>query len=230
MTASLVGPGKRTAAPAEPVTAIRGDTRARRAVDVVVGSVLLVVAAPLMAVIAVLIRRESPGPAVFRQVRVGARDQPFTLLKFRSMRTGGGDGAQVSGNRDPRITRVGAVLRASKLDELPQLVNVVRGDMTIIGPRAEVARYVEHYTDEERLLLTVRPGLTGPGQLHFTERQADELDDVDDPETHYVERQLHPKLALDLDYLRDRSLRTDLRVLVTTVRVLVHALVPRRPA
>lgn len=230
MTAYLLGRGERTAVRAEPAAPIRGDSRARRVVDVVLGGALLVLLSPVMVVIALLVRRESPGPALFRQIRVGAGAEPFTLLKFRSMRVGGGGGAQVSGSRDPRITRIGALLRASKLDELPQLLNVVRGDMTIIGPRAEVARYVEHYTDEERLLLTVRPGLTCPGQLHFTESQAAELDGADDPEIFYVEHQLHPKLALDLAYLRERSLRTDLRVLATTVRVLARAVVPHRPA
>jgi lipopolysaccharide/colanic/teichoic acid biosynthesis glycosyltransferase len=229
VTAYLVGHAEQTAAPVVSPAAIHGDSRARRVVDVALGSLLLVLAAPLMLVIAILVRRGSPGPALFRQARVGRGGEPFTLLKFRSMRTGTGSGPQVSGSHDPRITRLGAVLRATKLDELPQLINVVRGDMTIIGPRAEVARYVEHYTDEERLLLTVRPGLTCPGQLHFTEQQADELDDADDPETFYVERQLHPKLALDLAYLRERSVRTDLRVLLATVLVLARALRPHRP-
>ena len=232
MTPSLVAAGATTTDRAvEAPLAIRRDSVARRIVDIVIAGTARVVVAPVMAVIALLVRRGSPGPAVFRQVRVGVGERPFTLLKFRSMRADGGAGAsQVSGRQDPRITRVGAVLRATKLDELPQLVNVLRGDMTVIGPRAEVERYVAHYTDEERLLLTVRPGLTCPGQLHFTEHQADELDDETDPETFYVEQQLHPKLALDLDYLRRRSLPTDLGVLWWTVVILLRALRPtRRP-
>ena len=231
MTPSLVAPGATTTDQALTPLAIRRDSVARRIADLVIAGTALVVVAPVMAVIALLVRRESPGPAIFRQVRVGLGERPFTLLKFRSMRADGGAGAsQVSGRQDPRITRVGAVLRATKLDELPQLINVLRGDMTVIGPRAEVERYVAHYTDEERLLLTVRPGLTCPGQLHFTEHQADELDEASDPETFYVEQQLHPKLALDLGYLRQRSLRTDLGVLWATVVMLLRALRPtRRP-
>jgi lipopolysaccharide/colanic/teichoic acid biosynthesis glycosyltransferase len=129
-------------------------------------------------------------------------------------------GPSVSGRHDPRVTRLGAFLRATKLDELPQLVNVVKGEMTLIGPRAEVPRYLPHYTAEERAILSVRPGLTGPGQVYFTTNQAAELDSVEDPETHYVERQLHPKLALDLDYLRRRSLRADAAILAGTLALL----------
>ena len=111
-------------------------------------------------------------------------------------------------------------LRKTKLDELPQLVNVLRGDMTLIGPRAEVPQYVAHYTDIERSTLLVRPGLTGPGGIWFTSSQAAELDESDDPERAYVERQLHEKLALDIEYLRDRTLARDLRVIAQTVKVL----------
>jgi len=112
-------------------------------------------------------------------------------------------------------------LRATKIDELPQLLNLLRGEITLVGPRAEVESYVARYTDEERRLLSVRPGLTGPGQLYFTTHQAVELDAVEDPEAFYLEHQLHPKLAMDLAYLRRRGLVPDLAVLARTMAVVL---------
>jgi len=200
---------------------LRTDTRLRRLVDVSLAFPLLVLLLPLLVVIAALVVLDSRGPALFRQERVGRWGRPFHILKFRTMVVDAPAlGPAISGHGDPRITCVGAFLRRSKLDELPQLYNVVRGDMTLIGPRAEVARYVVHYTDDERALFAARPGLTGPGQVFFTEHQADELDNVSDPDRWYVEHQLHPKLAIDLDYVRNRSLVKDLGVLLRTVLVL----------
>lgn len=198
---------------------VKADTIARRAVDVLAASVGIVVCAPLLAAVALAVRVDSSGPALFRQARVGRCGRPFVMLKFRTMRTDAEAGPSVSGNDDPRVTRVGALLRRTKLDELPQLVNVVRGDMTLIGPRAEVAEYVAWYTPEQRQTLDVRPGLTGPGGIWFTVSQAAELDATDDPERAYLERQLPEKLALDLDYLRHRTLGQDLRILLRTVAV-----------
>jgi hypothetical protein len=120
-------------------------------------------------VIALIIRVDGPGPVLYTQERLGVGGRSFRLLKFRSMIVGADrHGASVSGVEDPRVTRVGRYLRRTKLDELPQLVNVLRGEMTLIGPRAEVARYAAHFTAAERELLCVRPGLTGPGQLWFS--------------------------------------------------------------
>ena len=112
------------------------------------------------------------------------------------------------------------MLRATKLDELPQLINVLKGDMTLIGPRPEVPRFIPCYDDEELEILTVRPGLTGPGQIFYTQVQQATVLDGEDPEQHYVTRELHPKLAIDLDYLRRRSLRFDLQILIRTVLLL----------
>ena len=197
------------------------DSRLRRGVDVVLASAGLLALGPAMGAIAWAIRRDSPGPAVFRQTRVGARGKDFKIMKFRTMVVDADRaGPAVSGNADPRITRVGAFLRRTKLDELPQLVNVVRGDMTLIGPRAEVPQYVAHYTELERATLSVRPGLTGPGGIWFTRSQAAELDESEDPERAYIEHQLHEKLALDIEYLQDRTLLKDLRILAETFGVL----------
>jgi lipopolysaccharide/colanic/teichoic acid biosynthesis glycosyltransferase len=197
------------------------DGAARRAVDLVAGIAALVALSPFLALVALAIKLDSPGPVLYSQERMGREGRPFRILKFRSMVADAERrGPAVSGKGDPRITRMGRWLRASKVDELPQLINLVRGEVTLFGPRAEVARYLPHYTAEERRLLEVRPGLTGPGQLYFTTHQAAELDSAEDPENHYIEHQLHPKLAMDLDYLRNRGVVRDLALLGRTVAVM----------
>jgi lipopolysaccharide/colanic/teichoic acid biosynthesis glycosyltransferase len=206
-------PSLETLQPAAVVT----DSWLRRVVDITVSAVALALISPVLLAIAAAVKLDSRGPALYRQQRVGRKRRVFAILKFRSMVADAERiGPLVSGRKDPRITRVGAFLRASKLDELPQLINVLRGDMTLIGPRAEVERYIPHYTPEELQLLTVRPGLTGLGQLFFAEEQAADLDQVDDPDAYYVNRQLHDKLALDLEYLYRRSLWVDVKMIART--------------
>lgn len=195
----------------------------RRGADLIVAGVASIAVSPLLFLIAVAVRLESRGPIFFRQIRVGLNEVPFRIVKFRTMVVDAERiGPKISGSRDPRVTGVGAVLRATKLDELPQLWNVVSGEMTLVGPRAEVPDMIRYYTPEEREILKVKPGLTGPGQIYFTTDQAAELDTVSDVEAHYVRHQLHPKLALDLLYLRRRNLWTDLGVIVKTMGVLVR--------
>src|ERR1022692_1523844 len=202
--------------------ALRPDTLLRRGMDVVIALIALLVASPLLLAAAAAVKVSSRGPALYKQVRAGKSGRPFTMLKFRSMvRDADRVGPLVTDRADPRITRIGALLRAAKLDELPQLFNVMRGDMTLIGPRPEVLRFLPCYHQEELGILTVRPGLTGPGQIFYTEVQA-EQDSAPDPETHYVDSQLHPKLAVDLDYLRRRSLWFDLGILLRTIALICH--------
>jgi lipopolysaccharide/colanic/teichoic acid biosynthesis glycosyltransferase len=189
----------------------------------VVALAAIVLLLPLFAFIALLIKLNSPGPVFYAQRRVGRSGRPFRMLKFRSMVADADRlGAAVAGRHDPRITRVGAFLRVTKLDELPQLINVLLGQMTLIGPRAEVPRYVGHYRDDEWPVLMVRPGLTGPGQILFSREQAAELDRAGDPEAEYLQHQLHVKLAVDLDYLQRRLLSRDLAILRQTVAVMLH--------
>jgi len=205
--------------PAEPSDAsataepgLHGDTPLRRAVDVAVALVLLPALLVPMALLAVLVRCTSRGPALYRQWRAGRRLRPFTILKFRSMSVGADrSGPAVSGDADPRVTRVGRWLRRTHLDELPQLVNLLRGEMTLIGPRPEVERFLPYYTRDELEMLDIRPGIIGPGALYAAQRGSD-LDDTNRAEERYVELQLHAKLSLDLAYLRDRRLVTDLRL------------------
>ena len=224
------GTGDDTGDSMEAAARLRHDTVLRRAVDVAAASVAIVAVAPLLLLTAAAVRATSRGPILYRQERAGKSGLPFTMFKFRSMvvdadRTG----PLVTGRRDPRITRVGAILRATKLDELPQLLNVLKGDMTLIGPRPEVPRFLEWYHPEELALLDVRPGLTGPGQIFYTEVQAAEAEGGTDPEAHYVDVQLHPKLDLDLGYLRRRSLLSDVAIVLRTIGV-VCRIVRRSPA
>ena len=135
----------------------------------------------------------------------------------------------VTGHADSRVTRLGAVLRATKLDELPQLINVLKGDMTLIGPRPEVPRYIPCYYRDELQTLNVRPGLAGAGAILYTQLQQASAAGDEDPEQHYITHELHAKLGLDLDYLRRRSLRYDMTIVLHTV-LLVIGLGKRIPA
>lgn len=187
----------------------------RRCLDIVIALVVLVLLSPLMILLAILVKLSSPGPALFRQERVGLNGKPFTLLKFRSMRPAVG-GPEVTAGGDARITSVGRFMRKWKLDELPQFINVLRGDMTLVGPRPEVPRYVAYYTAEQRQVLSVRPGITGKTQLEYrNEEQL--LAGRDNTEQYYISEVMPAKLRLDLEYLRSRSIMGDLWILLRTV-------------
>ena len=209
---------------------IRADSWMRRAVDLIVSAVALAISGPVIVALAAAVRLTSRGPAFYRQVRVGRSREPFTILKLRSMVTGA-DRADplVTSHGDSRVTRLGAVLRATKLDELPQLVNVLKGDMTLIGPRPEVPRYIPCYSSGELETLNVRPGLTGAGQIFYTQMQQAPVSGAEDPEQHYITCELPAKLGFDLDYLRRRSLGYDLTLVLRTV-LLITGLGKRVPA
>ncbi len=190
--------------------------------DATVSSILLALLSPLLLAAAAAVRLDSRGPVLFRQTRVGRGGVPFTILKFRTMRPAGpSEPVRLGGHCDDRVTRVGAFLRASKIDELPQLVNVLRGEMTLVGPRAETPNFVARFTESQRAVLAAKPGLTGPGQIHYTTSQARELEAAEDPNRYYVETILPVKLELDLEYLRSRSLAKDLAILGRTVLVVL---------
>lgn len=201
---------------------VGADAWLRRAVDVLVSGAALTVGAPVIAVLAAAVRLTSPGPAFYRQVRIGRAREPFTIFKLRSMTTGADRaGSLVTSHADSRVTRLGTVLRATKLDELPQLINVLKGDMTLIGPRPEVPRYLPWYTSDELETLSVRPGLTGAGQILYTKMQQAPVCGTEDPEQHYITCELHAKLGFDLDYLKHRGLRYDLTLVLRTVLLLI---------
>jgi lipopolysaccharide/colanic/teichoic acid biosynthesis glycosyltransferase len=209
--------------------AVATDSRLRRSVDIVVATTGLALSSPMLLALVAAVRLSSRGPAIYRQTRVGRDEHLFKIWKFRTMvAKADRAGPMVSGRADPRVTPLGRRLRSSRLDELPQLVNLLLGDVTLIGPRPEVLRFLDFYTEDERQLLRVRPGVIGPGALLFATAQADELDDLGDPDGYYAAHHLHPKLALDLDYLRDRTLSRDLK-LVAHAAGLCAGGGPRRP-
>ncbi len=189
----------------------------KRVFDICFSAVLLVLLSPLLLVFALAVALTSPGGAFFRQVRVGRGGRTFMLLKFRSMRPGSEAKGQLTiGGRDPRITGVGYFLRKTKLDELPQLWNVLRGDMSVVGPRPEVPKYVALYTAEQRAVLGVRPGITGMASLHYIDEN-ELLARAADPESAYIHEVMPAKLALDLRYVREQSFLLDLRIILATV-------------
>jgi lipopolysaccharide/colanic/teichoic acid biosynthesis glycosyltransferase len=190
----------------------------KRAIDVTVAALALIVLAPLLALIALLIVLDSPGPVFYRAERTGFRGRPLRMLKFRKMRTDARGGALTVAD-DERLTRLGAWLVRTKLDELPQLWHVLRGEMSLVGPRPESPEYVARFPGAYEVILRVRPGLTGYTQLAFA-REGSILD-PQDPYTHYVTRLLPQKVALDRLYASSLSTRRDLRILAATVVTLV---------
>jgi lipopolysaccharide/colanic/teichoic acid biosynthesis glycosyltransferase len=191
----------------------------KRAFDLLVSALALVLLAPLLIAIALAIRLDSRGPALFRQQRVGRHGVPFRIHKFRTMVVDAAErGPALTVGADARITRVGRLLRARRLDELPQLIDVLKGDMSLVGPRPELARYVERYPEALRArVLAVRPGLTDPASIAFLD-EAEHLARAADPEREYVEVLLPAKLRAAADYAERASLGSDLRVLFATLR------------
>lgn len=191
---------------------------AKRLFDVTFSVLGLALAWPLMLAAALWVVLDSPGPALFRQARVGRGGRTFLILKFRTMRQDP-DGRQITVGADPRITRSGRWLRASKLDELPQLLNVLAGEMSFVGPRPEVPRYVALYTDEERRVLELRPGITDPASIKYRDEAA-LLAGAADPERAYVEQVMRDKLRINLDYASRAGLAADLGVILRTLGAL----------
>lgn len=195
---------------------------AKRIFDIGFSLIALLVLSPLLVLFTLLVALSSPGGAFFRQVRVGRHGRTFKLLKFRTMRPNSEALGQITvGGNDPRITKVGAFLRRIKLDELPQLLNILMGDMSVVGPRPEVPHYVAMYTPEQREVLTVRPGLTGAASIAFI-NENDILGASTDPERTYIEKVLPQKLALDLAYVREQGLAVDLRIIWKTFGRIVN--------
>jgi lipopolysaccharide/colanic/teichoic acid biosynthesis glycosyltransferase len=197
--------------PARPVNAAL-----KRGLDVGVSLLGLILASPLLLAAAIAVKLDSRGPLLFRQQRMGRNFRPFWIYKFRTMVVDAERQGQLTAGADPRVTRVGRWLRQSKLDELPQLFNVLRGDMSLVGPRPEVPKYVELFRDEYRVVLSVRPGLTDPASIKYRDEGA-LLAGSPDPERQYVERILPDKLALASDYIRRANVLTDLGVMFRTV-------------
>jgi lipopolysaccharide/colanic/teichoic acid biosynthesis glycosyltransferase len=188
----------------------------KRVFDVAVAAVGLVVISPLLLAAAIAVKAGSPGPVLYRGVRVGRNGDVFHIYKFRTMRAGADrQGPPLTSANDARVTVVGRLLRRTKFDETPQLVNVLRGEMSLVGPRPEHPDFVEHYSAEQRQVLAVRPGITGPTALAFLREE--EMLSGGDPVATYVNSIMPRKLAMDLEYVRTATFAGDLKIMAATV-------------
>jgi len=195
---------------------------AKRWFDVVFSCLALIISLPLLIICAIAIRVESGGPALFRQIRVGRHGRHFQMLKLRSMtNVAENNGPMLTVSGDPRITRVGRLLRATKVDELPQLYNVIQGHMSLVGPRPEVPKYVATYTARQKQILNFKPGITGPASLGYI-REETLLSGEKDPDMFYRQTVLPRKLELDLEYCEKANFFTDLRLLAKTILHLIQ--------
>lgn len=193
----------------------------KRAFDIVASACGLLLLSPIFLVMAIWIKLDSEGPVFYRQVRVGRGNKDFRIFKFRSMRVGADRGSLVTiGGRDPRITRSGYFIRKYKLDEFPQLINVLKGDMSLVGPRPEVRHYVNYWTSEQMHVLDVRPGITDPASIKF--RNENELmEQAKDPENYYIHVIMQEKIRLYLEYVRKASFLYDIRLIFKTFYVII---------
>ena len=190
---------------------------AKRAMDIVLSACALAILWPLLLLIALAIWIDDPGPVFYRQVRVGRNGKTFRIYKFRSMvMDADKKGLAITVGRDSRITRVGAVLRKTKLDELAQLLNVLLGQMSFVGPRPEVPKYVELYTPYQRQVLLVRPGITDYASIAYR-NENDLLAGAPNPEAMYIEQIMPDKIELNMKYLREISPLADIRLILKTI-------------
>ncbi|MBU4273949.1 MAG: sugar transferase [Planctomycetes bacterium] len=200
----------------------------KRLLDVTAAGLGLLLLSPLLAVVALLVKLTSPGPALFRQERVGRGGKPFFILKFRSMVADAPNrGGQITYGADPRITTVGRLIRKTKIDELPQLLNVLRGEMSLVGPRPEVRKYVDMFAEDYEEILRVRPGITDLASVKYRDEAAI-LGAAADPEQEYVERVLPEKIRLAREYVRRQSLLLDLGIIFGTLFHIARDAVARR--
>jgi lipopolysaccharide/colanic/teichoic acid biosynthesis glycosyltransferase len=194
--------------------------RLKRAFDAASSALGLLLLSPLLLAVAAAVALLDPGPVLFRQTRVGLGGRPFQMLKFRTMRPGGA-GSQVTAAGDARVTPLGRLLRRTKLDELPQLLNVLRGDMSLVGPRPEVPRYASLFAADYDTVLSVRPGITDYASLKYRDEEA-ALAAFHDAEVGYVSRILPDKIVLYRRYIAELGFATDLKILLATVSAVLR--------
>lgn len=193
----------------------------KRIFDIVASGCGLLVLLPLFVVLSVWIKLDSKGSVFYRQTRVGRYNRDFKLFKFRSMRVGADKHGLITvGGRDPRITRSGYFIRKYKLDELPQLINVFVGDMSLVGPRPEVRKYVDMYTPEQMHVLDVRPGITDMASIRYR-NENELLEAVDNPDLYYVEVIMQDKLRINLEYVKKHSFWFDLKLIFKTFYTII---------
>ena len=192
-----------------------------RLFDIFFSALGLIILFPFFIVFYLLIRIESKGGAFYIQERIGKNGKPFGLYKFRSMRIGSdAEGLLTVGERDNRITRIGYVLRKTKIDELPQLLNVLKGDMSLVGPRPEVRKYTDMYTEEQRKVLCVRPGITDYASIEYV-NENELLSKADDPERMYIEKVMPDKIKLNMKYLEHYTVGEYFKIIFLTFKSLV---------
>lgn len=193
----------------------------KRLFDIVASGLGLVVLSLVFAVLAVWIKADSKGPVFYRQTRVGRDNKDFRLFKFRSMRPDSDKlGLITVGGHDPRVTRSGYYIRKYKLDEFPQLINVFKGDMSLVGPRPEVRKYVDMYSPEQMRVLSVRPGITSLASIRYR-NENDILAASDDPDRCYIEKVMPDKLAIDLEYVDRATLWNDIKLIFSTFKEII---------
>ena len=188
----------------------------KRIFDIIASGLGLVVLLPVFLLISIWIKLDSKGPVFYRQVRVGKNNKDFKIFKLRSMYVDSDKGSLVTiGGRDPRITRSGYFIRKYKLDELPQLMNVFVGDMSLVGPRPEVRHYVNYWTEEQMHVLDVRPGITDPASIKYR-NENELLEGAEDPEKYYIETIMQEKIKLYLEYVEKSSFFYDMKIIFKT--------------
>lgn len=189
----------------------------KRAMDVVLSFIGLIIILPIMVIFSILIKIDSEGPIFFKQIRVGLRGKKFKILKFRTMVVNAEKlGQQITIGEDNRITRVGKFIRKYKIDELPQLINVFKGDMSLVGPRPEVTKYVELYNEEQSKVLSVRPGITDLASIRYSDEN-EILGKVSNPEEYYTNTIMPDKLDLNLQYINNNNIIKDLVIIFKTI-------------
>lgn len=192
----------------------------KRVFDTLFSFAGLIVLSPVFLIIAVIIKSDSKGSVIYRQTRVGKDGKDFELYKFRSMKTESDkEGLLTVGGKDPRITKSGYFLRKYKLDELPQLVNVFKGDMSFVGPRPEVRKYTELYDENQKKVLSIRPGITDVASIKYR-NENELLEKSSNPEKYYIEEIMTDKIRMNLDYMNDRSLLRDVKVIFRTFKAI----------
>lgn len=196
----------------------------KRLFDITVSVIAILVLMPLWIVLSILIMVDSKGGVVYRQERIGRNGKPFLIVKFRTMTVDADNFNQLLtvGDQDIRITRVGYYLRKFKLDELPQLINVLKGEMSLVGPRPEVAKYVNQYNSQQRKVLTVKPGITDYASIKYA-NENELLEQYDDPEKAYIQQIMPDKLHLNLLYIENHGMLTDLKILIKTLFKLLYS-------
>lgn len=193
----------------------------KRLFDIIASGLGLIILSPLFLVVAVWVKLDSPGPVFYKQIRVGRNNKDFFLYKFRSMRVGSDKKGLITiGGHDPRVTRSGYYIRKYKLDEFPQLINVFKGDMSLVGPRPEVRKYVDLYTPEQMHVLDVRPGITDLASIRYR-NENEILEQASDPEQYYRDVVMQDKLRINLEYVRNHSFLGDIRLIFNTFIAIV---------